>query len=311
MATLMAFSRFSADNEIIAMGSSGISPYRLLIPALIVSSVAAAITLLLTTSINHKGNVAFRTTVIKILQSNFNLDIKERRFHSSFPGLVIYVNNNEGNKLKGVFIADHRLSKRPKIIEAAEGVMLFSKNSEFITMRLTDGTSHSETKGGSYRTITFQQYDLTIDLTQKLSEPLEKEIPQLSITELRNRIKTRMNEGLSVSRESVALHKKFSIPFGCLVLGFMGVSVGLVTYKKSSASGFGWGVLLIVLNYILLMVGQGLGEGEKIPAALSMWGPNVIMGAIGVWLMIRVTKDTMPIIHDTSNKLSTKDNKSK
>jgi len=91
----------------------------------------------------------------------------------------------------------------------------------------------------------------------------------------------------------------------------MGVSVGLVTYKKSSASGFGWGVLLIVLNYILLMVGQGLGEGEKIPAALSMWGPNVIMGAIGVWLMIRVTKDTMPIIQDTSNKLSTKDNKSK
>ena len=298
MSALMSFSRMSADNEITAMRASGISLYRLLVPVLLLSMAAAAMTLYITTNLTHKGNLAFKNTVIEILQSNFNLEIKERRFYSNFPGLVIYVIENNDGALKGVFIADNRNAKKPKIIDADTGTLIKNPESEFITMELDNGVMHSETNAGAYRTIAFEKYNLSIDLSKKLQESLEKEIPHLSIPELKARIAALNKEGKPAYGEQVAIHKKYSIPAGCLILGLLGAPVGMITHRRRATSGFGMGVMLIVINYVLLMVGQGLGEGGKIPPAIAMWGPNVIMFALGIYVTIRVSKDTMPIFSE-------------
>ncbi len=294
MSTLMLFSRLSAENEVTAMRASGISLYRLLAPVFLVSIIAGVITLYVTTSLVHKGNLKFRQTVIRILQTNFNLDIKERKFYSDFPDLVIYVNENNDGVLKGVFISDQRNMKKPKIIESRRGLLIPNPGSEFVTMELQKGVIHSTTSAQAYRTIAFDKYVLSLDLSKKLSQPLEKEIPHLSIPELKARIASLSAEGKPAWAEMVALHKKYSIPLGCVVLGLLGAPVGIMTHRKGSAGGFGVGVLLIVLNYLFLMVGQGLGAGGKIPPAVAMWAPNVIMGSIGVYFIIRVSKDTMP-----------------
>lgn len=294
MSTLMSFSRLSAENEVTAMRASGISLYRLLAPVFFLSVAAGAITLYLTTNLTHKGNLAFRQTVISILHTNFNLDIKERKFYSDFPGMVIHVNENNDGQLKGVFISDQRIPGKAKVIESTKGVLIPNPDSEFVTMRLENGVIHTTMKSKAYRTIAFDQYALSFDLSKRLNEPLEKEIPHLSVPELKARIESLKAEGKPANAEIVALHKKYSIPVGCIVLGLLGAPVGIMTHRRGSAGGFGIGVLLIVSNYFLLMMGQGLGAGGKIPPALAMWAPNVIMGLIGVYFTIRVSKDTMP-----------------
>ncbi len=294
MSTLMSFSRLSAENEITAMRAGGVSLYRLMAPVLLMSLVAGGATLYLTTNVVHKGNLAFRQTVIRILQTNFNLDIKERRFYSNFPGLVIHVNENRDGVLSGVFISDQRNPEKPKIIESRLGVLVPNPDSKFITMELQDGVIHSITKSSVYRTIAFKQYILSIDLSKKLSEPLEKEIPHMSIPELKQKIASLESEGKPAFAERVAIHRKYSIPVGCIVLGLLGVPAGIITHRRGSAGGFGVGVLLIVLNYLFLMIGQGLGSGGKVPPALAMWGPNAIMAVIGAYFIMRVSKDTMP-----------------
>ena len=54
-------------------------------------------------------------------------------------------------------------------------------------------------------------------------------------------------------------------------------------------------VLAIFFNYGLMVAGQGLGSEGKIPPALAMWGPNLLIGAIGVYLVIRITRESMPL----------------
>ncbi len=294
MSTLMSFSRLSAENEITAMRAGGISLYRLLAPALAMSVVAAGITLYLTVSLTHQGNLAFRQTVIEILQSNFNLDIKERKFYSDFPGFIIHVNENNDGILTGVFISDQRKQAKSKIIEARSGKLTPQADSEYMTMKLFDGVIHTITEGGAYRTISYNEYLLVLDLSKKLAQPLEKEIPHLSVPELRGKIASLESKGMTAYAETVAIYKKYSIPFGCLVLGLLGAPVGVMTHRRGKAGGFGAGVLLIVLNYLFLMVGEGLGSGGKIHPVIAMWGPNLVMGAIAFYIINRVSKDTMP-----------------
>lgn len=294
MSTLMAFSRLSAENEITAMRAGGVSLYRLLAPVLLLSLIACGITFYLTTNLTHKGALAFKRGVIRVLQTNFSVDIQERRFYSGFPGLLIHINGNTDGDLRGVFIADERNSESPKVIEARRGRLVRDPDSEFVTLKLADGVIHSVNAEGAYRTIAFGDYLFNLDLSQRLSEPFEKEIPHLSIPELKERIAMLEARGETAPAERVAILKKYSLPVGCLALGLIGAPVGILTHRRGSAGGFGVGVLIIVLNYVFLMMGEGLGSGGKLDPVAAMWGPNAIMGVIGLYFIIRVSKDTMP-----------------
>lgn len=294
MSTLLLYSRLSADNEITAMRAGGVSMRRLMTPPLLLAIVAAAATLYLTVNLTHRGALAFRATVIEILQTSFQLDVREGRFIDTVPGLVMRVERSDGDSLGGVFIADQRQPGPPTIIEARRGFLSTNPGRGMVNMILYEGMIHSTTETGAYRVIAFDLYTLGFDLSKKLDEPLEKEIPHLSLEELKARIAELESKGEPADAERVALYKKYSIPLGCLALAILGVPVGIMTHKRGSAGGFGVGVLLIVLNYVLLMVGEGLGAGGKIPPEAAMWGPNIFLLALGAYLVARVSRDTMP-----------------
>jgi lipopolysaccharide export system permease protein len=301
MASLMTFSRMSADNEITAMRASGVSLYRLLIPVVALSAIASAGALYLTTAVVHESNIAFRKTVLAILQANVNLEIKERRFSSRFTDFMIHVDEKKGDRLYGVFIADSRNRKAPRIIEAVEGRMGTSADGMDLTLDLADGVIHtSGEENDAYQTIAFGSYTLSVDLEGAMANVFEKETPHLSVGELQDRIagiEARMAMGEDVKPpypEIVALHQKFAAPLGCVALGLLGAPLGMMTHRRGKSGGFGLGVVVIVVNYLIWMVGQGLGSEGKIPPMIGVWAPNVVMGMVGAYLVIRVSKDTMP-----------------
>jgi len=294
MATLMVFSRLSAENEITAMKASGMSAVRILAPAAAISFVIFLGTLYLSVNIVHKGNIMFRDVVMDILRSNVNVQIKERRFNESFPGLLMHVTEKKESELSGVFISDQRNRQKPKIIEARKGRMDVSENGSQAVMELFDGVIHTLSAEGSYQTISFGNYTLRVDLSGEYSKPIEKEIPQLSMAELLARIAKLKQDGYGAFAELVALHKTYSAPVGCVILGILGAPLGILTHRRGSAGGFGMGVVMILVNYLLWMIGQGLGSEGKLPPILAIWAPNVIMGAACVFLVARISRDNEP-----------------
>ena len=80
----------------------------------------------------------------------------------------------------------------------------------------------------------------------------------------------------------VEYHKKFSIPFACIVFSLIGVPLGLIVRKSGKMVGFGIGNGLILVYYLLLQFGQNTGRSGILSPALSMWLPNIIIGLGGV-----------------------------
>jgi lipopolysaccharide export LptBFGC system permease protein LptF len=150
------------------------------------------------------------------------------------------------------------------------------------------------TPEGSYRVIGYDSYSLRISAGDEYARPVNKEIPHLSMPELRERIAKLNSEGQPASAEKVALHKAFSAPVGCVVLGTLGAALGILTHRRGSAGGFGLGVVMIVINYLLWMIGQGLGSEGKLPPVLAIWAPDIIMGAVGVYLVYLASHDSEP-----------------
>ena len=46
--------------------------------------------------------------------------------------------------------------------------------------------------------------------------------------------------------------------------------------------GFGIGLAVIVVYYLLLQVGQNAGMNGVMPPVLAMWLPNIVIGIFGV-----------------------------
>jgi lipopolysaccharide export system permease protein len=99
----------------------------------------------------------------------------------------------------------------------------------------------------------------------------------------------------SVSRYQVEIHKKYSIPFACIVFVLLGIPLGLSTRKGSAGIALGVSLLVILVYYLFLIAGEQLADRRMMPPFLSMWLPNIILGAFGVILTARSLHEGNPL----------------
>ena len=87
------------------------------------------------------------------------------------------------------------------------------------------------------------------------------------------------------------LHRKFAFPFGAFSFIFLAVSLGFLAKKSGQTVGFIFGVLISVIYWCMVFIGQTMSLRMVFPPFWSMWAANLLSLAIGfVLAIIRVRK---------------------
>src|SRR5215212_5216404 len=89
----------------------------------------------------------------------------------------------------------------------------------------------------------------------------------------------------------VEIHKKFAIPFACIAFGVLGLPLGITNRRGGKSSGFSLSVLIILFYYVAINNGEQLAATGKIPPFVGMWGANIILLALGMYLLGRANRD--------------------
>ncbi len=90
----------------------------------------------------------------------------------------------------------------------------------------------------------------------------------------------------------VEIQKKLAIAVACFVFGLLGVPVALRFPRGGAGLVIGTSVFVFAIYYIGLIGGEDLGDRLILSPFLSMWGPNLIFGALGLaglWVMRRAS----------------------
>ena len=90
------------------------------------------------------------------------------------------------------------------------------------------------------------------------------------------------------------IHKKFSIPVACFVFALIGLALGATNRKDGKLASFVIGIGVIFVYYVVMFMAQAMTKGYIIPAWLSMWLPNIVLGVAGVFLLIRRARYRRP-----------------
>ncbi len=97
-----------------------------------------------------------------------------------------------------------------------------------------------------------------------------------------------------IDQYDVEIHKKFSIPFACIVFVLVGAPLGMRARRGGLAAGF-LSVAFFLFYYLCLIGGEQLADRGLMPVWLSMWLPNVALGLLGIRLTWMVTRTGFPV----------------
>jgi lipopolysaccharide export system permease protein len=295
LAILVAFGRLSADSELIALRSSGLSLYQLVMPVAIFVLLSTLATAGLSLYARPWGNRSLRSALYDIARARASAGIKPQVFNDDFPGLIIYAERIDSttDQLHHVLIADERDASQRNTIFAREGTMVSNPKTRTVTLRLRDGSIHtSDTRGGAEYQTDFQSYDVNLDLRPALAAAKERHDPkEMTLTQLRRTIRAKAAQDLPFTGELVEYHRKFSIPFACIVFALVAVPLGIQPVRAARARGFALSLAMIFVYYILLSAGQALAEQGIVPAIVGLWLPNVVFGLVGGYLFVQAARE--------------------
>lgn len=302
MAVLLALLRMSGDNEILALKAGGVSLYRLLPPVLLFSCAGALLTGYMTIAGVPQGAERFRTLLFDVATANLNVSLKERTFTDHFAGIMLYANKIDphGGTLQQVLIEDSRESGINHTVVARSGILLDEPGEMVYYLRLFDGTINQfDIQDRSSHTIYFDTYDIRLDLTDVVSTAgiYRKRPADMTLADLRAHLEAVKDHPAAYHNALVKYHRKFSIPLACLAMGLLALPLGVQSRHANKAFGIGLGLLFFLLYYLLLSVGTTLGETGDFPPLVGMWVPNLTLGGMGIWLLVRSAREKPLPIH--------------
>jgi len=109
------------------------------------------------------------------------------------------------------------------------------------------------------------------------------------VSSARDEVKT---SGSRADQYLVEVHKKWAISVACLVFALVGIPMALRFPRGGMGLVIGGGLAVFAIYYVGLIAGEGLGNKDIVHPWIAMWAPNIIFAAIGVFGMIRVTRES-------------------
>ncbi|NIN00141.1 MAG: LptF/LptG family permease [candidate division Zixibacteria bacterium] len=173
VSTLMAFGRLSQDNEVIALRASGVSLYRLILPALIISIVICVGMIFFNDRVLPELNHKARLLATDIHQKRPTWNLKENVFIDEIPEYHILIRKVDphSSDVEGVTIYDQKNRRSPRTIIAEKGKVEFTPDGNTLVFKLFNGEVHEadETEPQRYRRISFDRQTIYIhDVGSKL-----------------------------------------------------------------------------------------------------------------------------------------------
>lgn len=280
---LMTYSRMSSESEVVALKASGLSPYTILLPGLVLGAMISILTSQLTFELAPWGNRQFEILVSQLTNSKASIALREGTFMEGFFDMVVYANkiNPETGALSKVFIFDERQNP-PLTIIAKKGLMQQKNdfNGNEVKLTLENGDIHRKTI--THTKIEFEKFFITLNENYNLHIK-DKTMASLTLREILSKVALPETAEPEKRKLTIEFHKRWVLTLLPFLMSFLGSIFGFTTnHRGSKGSGFIICVGLIVVYWIMFVIAESSALQAKIPVPFVMWLPSVAFLLFGL-----------------------------
>jgi len=298
-AVLLVFGRLSAENELIALRSNGVSVPRICIPVFFLSIVSVAICFWINVDVAPKAEEQMKAAVYQMATSNPLALFGADQPIDQFPGELIYVEKKNGPKLENILmyqLNDH--GQATMMVHAKTGKLTVDlKDKQQIILHLNDATyeQHDSAKPDNsmliHEGIKMEQTDLAISLKELYEKNKRERRPsQMTLSELlQDEMHPPTNAGaLSVIKTEA--NKRFSLALASFAFCLIGVPLAITAHRKETSIGFMFSLVVAFVYFFFIVMVDDVAGNPKFHPELLIWMPNVIFISLGAYLFFRMSR---------------------
>ncbi|MGA9753644.1 MAG: LPS export ABC transporter permease LptF [Desulfobaccales bacterium] len=296
---LLAMTRLSADQEVIAMKTAGLSFAQLLPPVLGFAMAVGLLSLGLTVFASPWGQRSTKDLMKDVVKRRADMGIQEQTFNTDFNGMMLFVNHvvRKGGHLEGVFAYDFRDQENPLTIYAEQGDLSYDREQETMLMQLYDGRIlRWEKEPHRWQAMEFKTYKLPLEVFKFALQGAKSE-SEMTLGELRGIVATEPRGSDASNRALVEVNQRFALPVGAMLLCLMAMPLGLSPRQHGRTWGLVLGLVVFLVYYVIFTASWRLAVNARINPALAPWLSNFLFIWVALYFWRRTVRE-MPLLPD-------------
>lgn len=289
---LLSFGRLSSHHELVSLRMSGLSLYRIAMPALIVGLLFSGLSYYMTGTIAPRAKSALRDLPFRAAEADPSVLLNPGVAQAQFPGQRVFIESRDGLSLRGLHLyqlSDDSRDATPVAYVYADQVDLnVDREKKLFSLTLTDAYIENQNEDGSVDPVTAAEAKpWFLDYSSRRKK-------KFRASDLTNAgIAAALRDGSLPPKDHkeliVEINSRRSISLACFAFALIGVPLGISARRKETSTGL---VLSLVVAgaYFSGMLFIDPLEESPLPVIIAiLWVPNVICLALGAWLFRRAS----------------------
>lgn len=302
LATLMTYSRLSSESELIALRGCGVSIYRMVLTAVVLSFAVAIMTYIFNEQIAPAANYRATITLQKALNSDQPSFKQENIYYPEYQEIkgadgsknkilsrLFYADQFDGKEMKGLTIMDRSRGGVSQIVISESAKW----NSQKQVWDFYNGTIYLVAADRSYRNILrFEHQQLQLPRTPLTLAESSRDYGEMNISQALEQLEIERLGGNEpkIRKLQVRIQQKIAFPFICVIFGLVGSAMGSIPQRTGRGTSFGISVIVIFTYYLLLSVSGALAQAGILSPFIGAWLPNIFGLGLSLFLLVRVAQ---------------------
>ena len=120
------------------------------------------------------------------------------------------------------------------------------------------------------------------------------------VLDVLNRLEYNVNQ---IDQYWVEIHKKYSLPFACIVFVLIGAPLGTMMRRGGFGMAAGMSLIFFLVYWAFLIGGEKFADRGLLSPFLGIWSANILLGILGIFLMIKSAREKVTLSFDFITKL--------
>jgi lipopolysaccharide export system permease protein len=281
---LLHFGRLSADGEITAMKSCGVSLWQLAAPILFCSALLSGLCLFINAELSPRSHFARRQMLRDLGEEDPLALLDEGRFVNDFPGVKLYIGKKSDSRLEDIILYQFDEKGAHAEVRARSGQVSFNAQTRVMEInleqvRLTEYDKTDPEDLSKARKLSAESYPVRLDLRQMLKKGrIYKKPPDMTFRELLDAIRNVrqafpdiQEKNLPRMRAKMAAdaNQRLALALSCFSFTLLAIPLGIRSHRKESSIGIGMALVLLFLFYLFIIISDAMVDRPE-------WRPDMI-----------------------------------
>jgi lipopolysaccharide export system permease protein len=299
--------RMSSDREITAMRASGLSVAWLSAPILFLALLGVVASLLINFHFMPVARLAYQREFAEAVRQNPLSFIVPRTFIRDFPGVVLYVGENDGNQLRDFWLWELDWQNRVRRFARADsGRLDFDEAGNKLVLTLEQAQAEvrddqdPENFSRVHGSAAWEQATFDLPLSRLTGDrSVKRKLKWLTFPQLMgewSRLQKpdpevpKDEHAKQLMRVQITIQEKFATAFSVLSFALIAIPLGIKVSRKETSANLGLGLLLALGYYFATVMAGWFDNAPQWRPDLIVWLPNIVFQGFGLWLFYKVDR---------------------